>query len=174
MVPCTQCSVLRQVKDPGHPSINRVCTRLPVAHHSSHMAVTNTRGCFSMGFCMGTLGNVPLAYVHWRYTVAALSCIQWKVYLKYHVMLCQHVTNKYTNTRKLFRRGLLFQYLPTTFHFACWIRAANVHSNGFSVVSNLLIQNADSFTMTPLGLFLQWWCHWVFFVVFHCCVWLLS
>ena len=30
MPSCTQCSMLRQVKDPGHPWMNRVCTRLPV------------------------------------------------------------------------------------------------------------------------------------------------
>ena len=35
---------------------------------------------------MGILGNVPIASAHGRYTVAALSCIQWNAHYKFHVL----------------------------------------------------------------------------------------
>ena len=81
MVPCHQCSFLRQVEDLEHSSMNRVCTRLQVFSSLISYGDHNTLGCHGMG----TLGNVPLASTHGHCTAAALSCFQWKAHHKFHV-----------------------------------------------------------------------------------------
>jgi len=94
-VPCTKCSMLRQVKDPTLGNRDRVpCFGLTVLFHSSSFINKSREGIVVKSYFVGTMGNVPPASAHGRYTLAVPNCI---IVEGSPRILCEKMTINYEN-----------------------------------------------------------------------------
>ena len=79
-VGCIQCTMLGQLKDPGHPWMNRVCTRLPVF---SSIIIVRRSPTLEGATAWEPWVMFPYPLPMGAALVAALSCNQWKAHHKF-------------------------------------------------------------------------------------------